>query len=205
MNRTLRYMVGAVATAALVCAAVLIGSPADSLDVAAYVAPTMLLAGVMANSIPEQFKVVQMAFPQTTNGGFTSDIISMKNAHKATVIIDVNQAVGHATVFTLRQSDDVAGSNTAAWAAATARIWVNEDVAASDTLVKASNGSAETLTNDIKKKQIVFEFDATELADGNDCFYFTASDSSQATNFASAVVLLHTRYPQATPPAAISD
>ena len=157
---------------------------------------------VMANALPEQFKIVQMAWPQTTNGGFTSDIISMKNAHKATIIVEVNQAVGHATAFSLRQSTDNTTGTTAA-GPSTARVWVNEDVAASDTLVKAANAASETLTNDVKKKQIVFEVDAVELTDTYNHIYVTAADSSQATNFASVTCILHTRYPQATPPAAL--
>lgn len=159
---------------------------------------------VMANALPQQFKIVQLAWPQTTNGGVTSDFVSLKNAHKVTIVAEFIQAVGHATVVAIRQSDDVSATTTAA-GPASARVWVNEDVAASDTLVQGANLASETLTNDVKKKQVVFEVDASELTDGYDCVYVTVSNSSQASNLVSITAFLHTRYPGATPPTAITD
>lgn len=193
MKRSLLYIVGGFALTALAAAAFLIGVPTNGPELAAYAGPAFMLAGVMANAVPEQFHLVQMAFPQTTNGGFTSDVVSLKGAHKATIIIDLNNAVSHATAFSLRQATDAAAGTSAA-GPATARIWANEDVAASDTLVKQTSAASFTVATGVKKKQIVFEVDAAELTDGYPYIYFTAADSSQATNFASATVLLHTRY-----------
>lgn len=55
-------------------------------------------------------------------------------------------------------------------------------------------------------QQIIVEIDPDEFAtDGYDVLGATISDSSQATNFVNAVYVLATRYPQANPPAAITD
>lgn len=141
--------------------------------------------------------------PVTTNGGVTSDVISLKNAIRATIVCDMTQAVGHATAVSLRQATDVAaGTNAAAPAGS---CWMNEDVAASDTLVKQTDAAALTVTNNIKKKLLVFEIDPAALTDGYDCVYVSVADSSQATNFISIVAYIREAYQQATPPAAITD
>lgn len=158
-------------------------------------------------TIPENFKLVQLANPKTTNGGFTSDYISLKNVKRATIIIDNTQAVGHATAFTLGQASAVDGTGAKALTNVTS-CWLNDDVATSDTLVKQTDAKAVTVTADVKNKQIVFQVDpcqSMDLANGFDCLYFTAADSSQATNFASAVAILEMRYAEDTPPAAITD
>ena len=155
------------------------------------------------NNLAFSHKIVQLAHPQTTNGGFTSDVVSLKHAVRATIVIDINQAVGHATAFSLRQATDVAAGTNAA--GPTSEVWANEDVATSDTLVKQTSAASYTVTNDIKKKQIVIEVDPAALTDTYDCVYITSADSSQATNFASATVYIKSNFQQATPPAAITD
>lgn len=156
-------------------------------------------------SLPEHMKIVQLAWPQTTNGGVTSDTVSLKNALKAWIVVEFNQAVGHATVVTLKQATDVAsGTNKNG---PSSRNWLNEDVAASDTLVIQTAAATVTVTNNIKKKQVVIEVDpaALDVDGGYDCVYVTISDSSQATNYCSVTAYLLQRFPQATPPAAITD
>lgn len=158
-------------------------------------------------NIAERYKVVQLANPKTTNGGFNSDAVSLKNANRVAIVVNVTQAVGHATAFTLEQGTVVAMSDNKALTG-NARIWANEDVAATDTLVAKTAAKLYTVTNDIKLKQIVFEFapeDVLDIAGGFDCVWVVAADSSQATNFASIIALLDERYQQATPPAAITD
>ena len=158
----------------------------------------------MKPNLPFSHKLVNVSLgPVTTNGGITSDIVSLKNAIKATFIVALTQAVGHATVVALRQSTNVSAGATAAGPAS--RILANEDVAASDTLVAQTAAASYTVTNDIKKKQIVIEVDPASLTDGYPCVYLTISDSSQATNFANIECLIETNYQRATPPAAITD
>lgn len=158
----------------------------------------------MTLTIPEIFKVVDAsAGPVTTNGGVTCDYVSLKNCHKAWIILQFKQAVGHATVIQPKRATAVDGTGVANIATAVP-IWANEDTATSDTLVAQTAGTSYTLTADVKAKQVVIEIDPAALGD-YDVLGCTVSDSSQATNFVAAQYLLQTRYPQATPPAAITD
>lgn len=154
-------------------------------------------------SLPTKCKMVQLVNPKTTNASITSDAISLKNAIKAWIVIEYTQAAGHATTPTLRQATDVAiGTNAAG---PTARIWANEDTAATDTLVAQTAAASYAVAADVKNKQVVFEIDPATLTDGYPCIYFTQATSSQATNFMSATAYILTNFQQATPPSAIVD
>lgn len=158
-----------------------------------------------AFSIPESFKVVAAtAGPVTTNGGVTGNYVSLKNAHKATLVLQFTQAVGHATAITVRQATAVAGTSAKNGSAST-RIWANEDTATNDTLVAQTAAASYTVTNDIKKKMVVIEIDPSQMdvANGFDVAGFTIADSSQATNFVCGTWYIHQRYAQATPPSAV--
>lgn len=157
-------------------------------------------------SLPANFKITQLLFPQTTNAAVSSQVITLKGAAKAFVVLDFTQAVGHATTPTLMQCTNIAGATNKAGPAVP--IWANEDCAATDTLVKqAADAASYAVTNNIKHKQVVFEIDPSRLDVNNGyvCIYFTIATSSQATNFVSATAYLMTSYQQATPPSAILD
>jgi len=153
--------------------------------------------------LPEDFKLVQLASPETTNAGKTSDVITLKHAHKAWIIIELTQAVAHATAFALRQATDVAAGTNAA--GPSVPIWANEDCGATDTLVRQTAAASYTVTADVKDKTIVFEVDPALLTAGYDCVYVTAANSGQATDLWSVTAVLQERYHQATPPSAIVD
>jgi hypothetical protein len=155
-------------------------------------------------TLPEEFKVVTGASPETTNGGKTADFVSMKNGHWLWIVVTLKQAVGHATAITVKRATHVAGTGETTLAN-NVQIWANEDTAASDTLVRQTDAKAHTVTNDIKSKQIVFGIDPVSLGAGYDVVTVTAADSSQATNFWSVTYLMATRYPSATPPTVVTD
>lgn len=169
-----------------------------------------------AFSLPQQAKIVTALQPRTTNVAISStnvNYVSLKTALKAYLVILLTQAVGHATVITLRRGTGVGGMGAApvgdAALATDCRIWANEDADASDALVAQTAAKAYTVTDDIKKKVVVFEidpqsFDPTEA--GYDVVGFTVGDSSQATNFIAATwVLTPLVYSSATPPTVESD
>jgi len=158
-------------------------------------------------TLTELFKIVDAtAGPVTTNGGVTADYVSLKTAHKVYIVIQLTQAVGHATLLTPRQASAVAGTGVKVLTAGV-RIWANEDTAASDTLVQQADAVNYTVTNDIKKKLVIFEIDpdAMDIAGGFDVLGLLVGDSSQATNFIAATYWLANRYAGATPPSAIVD
>lgn len=87
------------------------------------------------------------------------------------------------------------------------RIWANEDVATSDTLVRQTDAKSYSVTADIKNKQIIFEIPVAslDLANGFDCINIISTDSTEATNFVSVTAFIDTRYKEDVPPAAITD
>ncbi len=160
-----------------------------------------------SKNLPEMFKIVDAsAGPVTTNGGVTCDYVSLKNVHRAWIVASFTQAVGHATGIDPTQATAVAGTAVKA-ITNVCRIWANEATATTDTLVEATAAITYNVTNDIKKKQVIIEVDPETLdVDGGfDVLGCTIDDSSQATNFVSVLYILATRYPGATPPAAITD
>ena len=164
-------------------------------------------------SLPEQTKIVDAtAGPVTSNGAVTADYVSVKNCARLYIVINLTQAVAHATLLTPQRATAVAGTGVVVLAT-NVRIWANEDTAASDTLVSQTAALNYTVTNDIKKKMVVFEIDVAALGFTSaspgvpyDVVNLLVADSSQATNFISAnYFLTDLRFQQATPPAAITD
>ena len=153
--------------------------------------------------LPEQFKIVAgSAGAVTTNGGITCDYVSLKNVQMAWIIASFDQAVGHATgIDPIRATADAVGNVALA---TSVPIWLNEDTATSDTLVRQTDAVTENVDNTIDSKMVVFQIDPAQLGATYDWMSCTVDNSAQATNFVSVIYLLETRYPQATPPVAIS-
>jgi len=155
-------------------------------------------------SLPQVCKLVQMLKPQTTNAALTTQVISLKNVHKATIVFDFTQAVGFASTPTLMQATTLAaGTNKAG---PSAMIWSNLATATNDTLVKQTAASSYALSTATGGMQVVFEIDpaALDVNNGYDYIYFTIGTSSQSTNFVSATAYLEERYPGNQPPTAVT-
>jgi hypothetical protein len=159
--------------------------------------------------LPETFKIVSASLgPVTSNGGVTCDYVSLKNVLKAWIVASFTQAVGHATGIDPMQATVVAGTDAKAFAAGSELpIWSNEDVAAGDALVARTAALTYNVTNDVKKKIVIFEIDPTKLdvAGGFDVLGCAVDNGGQATNFVDILYVLQMRYPQSTPPSAIVD
>lgn len=154
-------------------------------------------------SVPTKFKIVQAFAPKTTNAALTSQVVTLKGAIRAWLILHFTNAVGFASVPTIKQATDIAAATNAA--GPTCRIWANEDTAATDTLVAQTAGASYTMGSDIKNKVVVFEIDPASLTDGYDCVYCTIATSSQATDFVSGEWLIQHNFSQTTIPTAILD
>lgn len=157
----------------------------------------------MKSFLTEQAKSALVTAPRTTNGGFTSGYVSLKTGHKAFLVVLLTQAVGHATQFSLLKATSVAGAGSVAGPAVPIR--VNEDVAASDTLVKQADAASFTVAADVKNKIVIFEVDPAALGEAYDCVAIQAANSGQATNLATILAVVQTRYPQENPPSVIVD
>ena len=160
----------------------------------------------MIRNLVENYKIIAGTTPVTTDGGVTADYVSLKNANKAWILVELTQAAAHATVLAPKQATAVAGTGVKAFAN-TLKINANEAVASSDTLAAQTAAVTYTVTADIANKMVVFEIDPADLDTANDfdCIGFTASDSSEATNFVSVTYILDMKYKEDVPPAAITD
>jgi hypothetical protein len=154
-------------------------------------------------SIPQGVLPVQLLAPTTTSGGAASRGVSLKNAIRAFIVVDLKQAVGHATAISLRQAKEIALTNNAA--GPSVPNWKNEDCVASDALTKNADGASVTVTNDVTSKQVIFQVDPVRLSADYNVVYVMAADSSQATNFMSAAAYLLPRYAGDAPPSAVID
>jgi len=154
--------------------------------------------------LPEHFKIVQGAAPITTSSAVTGDYVSLKNVHRIWIIFELNQAVGHSTICSAMRATAVSPTGGTAMTEV-CKIWENEDTGSTDTLVKQTDAANVTVTDDIKDKTVVFQIDPNDLTATFDCIAGKTSASSQSTNHVSITYILETRYPQATPPTAITD
>ena len=152
----------------------------------------------------EKYKVVNGSPVATTNGGITADYISVKNAHRVIILVELLQAVSHTTALTVNVATDVAATGATAMVAVQ-KIWKNADVSATDTLVRGTDAVTVLATAGATNQQLVMEVDVAALAAGYDCIAAVLDNSAQATNFATITYFIETRYPQATPPTAITD
>jgi hypothetical protein len=154
-------------------------------------------------SLPTKFKIVQAFAPKTTNAALTSQVVTLKGAVKAWLVLNFTQAVGFASTPTIKQATDIAAGTNAA--GPTCRVWSNLDTSASDTLVERTAAASYALSTAATNMQVVFEIDPASLTDTYDCVYCTIATSSQATDFVSGEWILQVNFAQATPPSAILD
>ena len=155
-------------------------------------------------TIPENLKIVDASGgPVTTNGGVTCDYVSLKNVKRAWIVASITQAVGHATGIDPKKATAVDATGATVLSNAVP-IWLNEDTASSDTLVRQTDAITANVAATAKKKQAIFQIDPANIGD-YDVLGCTVDDSSQATNFVSILYLLETRYQSDLPPSAITD
>ena len=158
----------------------------------------------MAQTFVEQFKMTNGTPVATTDGGITCDYISVKNAHRVTIVVDLLQAASHTTALTVNVATSVAAAGATAMVA-TVPIWKNADISSTDTLVRGTDAVTVLATAGATNQQLVMEIPIAKLAAGYDCIAAILDNSSQANNYAVVNYFIETRYPQATPPTAIDD
>ncbi len=114
-------------------------------------------------SYPNEVKSVQVAAPQIgVPGAVTSDVVCLKNVHKAWIEVNLNPVGGAALLLTPQRCPDVTPSANAVLVTAVP-IWVNDDTATSDALVRQADAVNYTTTADANPKKVIFEIDPAEL------------------------------------------
>lgn len=155
-------------------------------------------------TLVEKYKLVQAVEPKTTNAAITGTYISLKSVINATVVVNLTQAAGHATVISLYEAKDVLGTD-AKPLTNSVPIWANEDVSSGDSLIRQTDGVSYTVANTAKNKQVVFHVDPARLDvnDGFTCLNVRIGASTQVTNFASAEFILDSKYAGDVPSSAV--
>jgi len=158
----------------------------------------------MPNTLAQRFKVVELMPLATDAAGRTSDWLSLKHAIRATIVVQITQGNAATIALSLLQASAVAGTGSKAGPASP--VWSNLDTAASDTLVRRTDGTSYTTDAGVKNKVVVFDVDPSQLdVDGGfDCIAFSTGASNVA-NLTGAVAYLEMRMPSATLPSVIID
>ena len=157
-------------------------------------------------TLVEKYKIVQAVEPKTSNAVITGDYVSLKNVITGTVVVNLTQAVGHATQVSLYQAKDVSGTG-AKPLTNSVPVWANEDVSLGDSLIRQADDVSYSVANTAKNKQVVFHIDPARLDvnDGLTCLNVRIGASTQATNFASAEYILDSKYAGDVPSSVVVD
>jgi len=153
--------------------------------------------------LTQTFKIVQGYVGQGTTALVTTDSVSLKNAVMAWIVVNLDTTASSACALIPYRSLTVGGAGVVL--ANTVPIWVNANVAATDTLVmEAADALNFTTVADASYKQVIFQIDPAGLGGAYDCIYLTLG-ALAATEAMSVEFFIQERYQQATPPAAITD
>jgi hypothetical protein len=163
-----------------------------------------------AFSFPENCKIVEATPPAVGAAAvITFDYISLKNAHKAWIVIQYME--GHAAAITYQPMKATAVAPTNATAITTvAKIWSNLATAVSDTLVERTAAVLYAHDAAAANKLVIFEIDPADLGDlagvPYDCISCTAT-TPQAGDYISALYVIQPRYASAvaSQPTVITD
>lgn len=133
-------------------------------------------------NMPEGVFPVTMLAPVTTNGGVTSDYISLKNAQMAWIDVNLTQAVGHATAFTIERATAVDGTGHVA-IANVVPIWYGNVSTSSNALARQTDAVSYTMDVGVTGSvRIIFQIDPSSLGSTYDVISFVSANSGQATN-----------------------
>ena len=156
-------------------------------------------------SFPENCKIVSAITPQVGAAAtVTSDYISLKNAHKAWIVIEYVTA-GNAETFQPLKATAVAPTGSTN-ITNVVKIWSNLDTATSDTLVERTAATSYTCDNGATNKLIVFEIDPADLGETYDCVAVVTT-AIAAGDYISGLFVIQPRYASqvSLSPSAITD
>jgi hypothetical protein len=148
--------------------------------------------------IPETCFPVDLLAPATDSAGRTSGVyVSLKNAHRAFIVVYITQGAANTILLSPVQATVVAGTDSKVLANVL-QIWSNLDVAAAQTFTKRTAAVNYTTDAGVKNKIVVFQVDPAQMDDANgfDCIGLTTGASS-ASNITSALLFIEPRYPAA--------
>lgn len=153
--------------------------------------------------LPETMKVVEAITPQV-GAAITGDYVCLKDVHKAWVVVHIEQGDVAPMAITLEQATNVLAGGSVAITVAVP-IWLCEDCATTDLLVRQTDAVAYTTSAGTTHKVVVFQVDPATFSLANaDCLTVITA-ASNAANLTSAMYYLYERYGADQPPSAIID
>lgn len=154
----------------------------------------------------EGAKLVEGLAPAADAAGRTGDYVTLKDAARLFIVVHITQGNAATVALTPYQASAVAGTGEKVLANVVP-IWSNLDTATTDTLVARTAAANYTTDAAVKNKIVVFQIEAATLdvSGGFDCVTLKTGASNAANITQSMYYLVGHRYPQATPPAAITD
>lgn len=155
--------------------------------------------------LAENVKTLGLLKPATDAAGRTGRWVTVKDALRAWIVAYIDQGNAATILLTPRQASAVAGTGSKVLTN-NLQIWANLDLAASDALVRQTDAVNFTTDAGVKEKLVVFQIELAglDLAGGFDCITLVTGASNVA-NLTSAGAYLESRYPQVTPPTAVTD
>jgi hypothetical protein len=156
----------------------------------------------MSFTFPEQCKIVKLY--QGAANAVASDVVSMKNANKAWIVVIHTGAADTDLVVSLAEHTAVGESAVAI--TDTFPIWVDADMGtSSDALARQTDAANYTINTGVSANQmVVMEWDPAKFSAGYDCLSL-ADSGGNASNTCTAFVVLDMRYKADQPPATITD
>jgi hypothetical protein len=133
--------------------------------------------------------------PTTTNGGFSSTYMPVKNFQEIVIFCIFTQAVGHATTASVYEATNSSGGSAQA-ITKTLPVWLNTDISLTSVLTRQTDAKLATLAATAKNQIAMFKIDPSlmDLEDSMDHIGIVVSDSSQATNFCTILAIGTPRY-----------
>lgn len=154
-------------------------------------------------SFVQRYKIVDGIIDNGTTATITSDTVSLKNCQMCWIVVKIDPAAGTGCLITPQRATAVLPTGSAVLANVVP-IWVNLDTSTSDTLVRVTDALNYTFAANATPKMVVFEIDPANLGGVYDCVN-VLTGILPITDSVCVTFFLETRYPQATPPAAITD
>ena len=145
--------------------------------------------------IPEDAVPVVLTAPVTTNGGVTTDYMSLKLAHMVYIVAIFTQAAGHATGIDVTQATAVDGSGVKA-ITNTLPIWANTDISANSKLTRQTDAITYNVDVATKNQIVTMQVDPAgfDVDGGFDCLGVTVDNSTEAANFVTVLAFVVPRY-----------
>ena len=156
-------------------------------------------------SMPYQIPPVDLLAPAADAAGRTSLYRSLKNAHKAYVVVKLTQGNAATVLLSILQATAVAGTGSKAVTAMP--IWSNLDTSLSDSLVVRTPAANYTTDAAVKNKIVVFEITPESCLDttnGFDCIALSTG-ASNAANITEATLFIYQAYQGASAPSSYTD